>query len=407
MPTDTSTSLRLSPSRLPRDEVPDRDGWEQRLRVVETCGPGLDYLAGRKRIEDPGVFEGNIENFIGLAQVPVGLIGPLRIQGAHARGDFYVPMATTEGALVASYNRGAKIVSASGGARVICLIDRVCRAPAFVFHDLREATTFVAWIADQHEALGDIARSGSHYSRLEDVKATVVGNQVFLECEFTTGDAAGQNMVTIATDAMCRHIAATSPVRPRHWFIESNLSGDKKATARAFGAARGKRVTAEVVVPRGVVRERCRTSPEMVVEFARVATVGAVQSGAIGVQGHYANALAAIFIACGQDAACVAEAAVGITRFELAEDGALYASVTLPNLIVGTVGGGTGLPTQGECLAITGCNGTGMVKKFAEVCAATVLAGEISISAALAAGQFTQAHVRYGRKQKRDGRERP
>jgi len=226
---------------------------------------------------------------------------------------------------------------------------------------------------------------------------TVEGNNVHVQLEFLTGDAAGQNMVTIATEAACAHLVERSPVRPRYWFVEANMSGDKKATTHSFMSVRGKKVSAEVNVPAAVIERRLHTTAKAMADYARMSVMGGVMSGSIGVQGHYANGLAALFIACGQDAACVAEAAVGVTRFEVREDGGLYAAVTLPNLIVGTVGGGTKLPTQKACLDILGLSGTGHARAFAEVAAGLALAGELSIIAALTAGHFTRAHQRLAR----------
>jgi hydroxymethylglutaryl-CoA reductase (NADPH) len=225
---------------------------------------------------------------------------------------------------------------------------------------------------------------------------------VYLNFEYTTGDAAGQNMVTIITDAVCKYIISGCPVKPRHWFIESNMSGDKKATAISYLYVRGKKVIAEIIIPRKEFTRILHTEPEMMMEYWKMAFVGGVQSGSIGVQGHYANGLAALFIACGQDAACVAEAATGITRVDLTDNGDLYISVSLPNIIVGTIGGGTSLPTQKECLNMMGCIGEGTAVKFAEICAATVLAGEISIMGALAAGDFSSAHEKYARIKNKD-----
>jgi hydroxymethylglutaryl-CoA reductase (NADPH) len=386
------------PEGMHREKILTRDAQAERIKVLEKQGVKIDYLSGKKRIDNPAIFEGNIENYLGLAQIPVGIIGPLRINGLYAHGDFYVPLATTEGALVASYNRGAKVISLSGGARVLCLLERVSRAPGFAFNDLVEATQFIVWAVEQFDKFQDIARATTSHGNLEDIKITIDGNQVYLNFEYTTGDAAGQNMVTIATDAVCKYIMKQAPVKPRFYFIESNMSGDKKATAISYLFVRGKKVSAEVLIPRSIFIKFLHTSPEMMMEYWKMSFVGGVQSGSIGVQGHYANGLAAIFIACGQDAACVSEAAMGITRVDVTKAGNLYISVTLPNLIVGTVGGGTRLPTQSECLALLGCKGEGTAKKFAEICAATVLAGEISIMGALAAGQFASAHLMYARK---------
>lgn len=388
------------PPGLPREALWSREEQQTRLAILQQQGITLDYVSGKKRIEEPNIFQGNIENFIGIAQVPLGVIGPLRVNGAYAHGDFYVPIATTEGALIASHNRGAKVISLSGGARVICLTERVCRAPGFIFNNLIEASQFIVWVVQRFDDLKDRVKNSTRHGQLEDIRVTLEGNHVYLNFEYTTGDAAGQNMVTIATDALCHSIVADCPVKPKHWFIESNMSGDKKATALSYLFVRGKKVTAEVEIPRTLVQKFLHTTPDMIMEYWKMSFVGGVQSGSIGVQGHYANGLAGIFIACGQDAACVSEASVGITRVNVIERSDLYVSVTLPNLIVGTVGGGTGLPTQGECLEMLGCKGEGTARKFAEICAATVLAGEISIMGALAAGQFTQAHIRYGRKKK-------
>jgi hydroxymethylglutaryl-CoA reductase (NADPH) len=260
-----------------------------------------------------------------------------------------------------------------------------------------EAGLFVAWAAASMDRFKAVAAETTRYGRLVDLQLTVEGNHVYLGLEYTTGDASGQNIVTIATDAICRHIEEHSPVRARYWFVEANMSGDKKATTHSFMSVRGKKVSAEVTVPAHVIEARLHTTADRMVDYWRMSALGGVMTGSIGVHGHYANGIAALFIACGQDAACVAEATVGVTRFEPRPDGALYASVTLPNMIVGTVGGGTGLPTQRACLEILGMAGPGHARAFAEVAAALALAGELSITGALAAGHFTQAHRRLAR----------
>ncbi len=327
------------------------------------------------------VYARNIENFIGAARVPLGLIGPLRVNGLHANGDYYVPLATTEAALIASHSRGARLITEAGGCTALLLNEGVSRAPGFAFDSIVDAALFVAWATTQMETFRRIASETTRYGRLIDLQITLEGNHVYLGFEFTTGDASGQNMVTIATDAICRYIAPSAPTQPRYHFVEANLSGDKKATTHSFTSVRGRKVTAEVrfqrraASPSGCIRQRHR-----LMDYWRMSALGGVMSGSIGVQGHYANGLAALFIATGQDAACVAEAAVGVTRFEPLEDGGLYASVTLPNLIVGTVGGGTGLPTQRACLEIMGLAGAGHARAFAEVAAAVALAGELSIT---------------------------
>lgn len=339
----------------------------------------------------------NIENFIGTARVPVGIAGPLRVQGLFARGDYYVPLATTEAALVASYTRGCQVISAAGGCVSAVVNEGVSRSPVFAFADLREAGRFVVWVVGEVDAFKREAAATTRHGQLIDLRITIEGNNVFLLLDYVTGDAAGQNMVTIATEAVCRYAVAHSPVKPRRWYVEGNMSGDKKASSQSFQTVRGKKVIAEVTLPADLVRRRLRAGVRQMVDYYRVSATGGVLSGNIGIQGHYANGLAAVYIACGQDAACVAESAVGVTRFEQNDAGDLYASVTLPNLIVGTVGGGTGLPSQRACLEILGLAGPGKANALAEVCGALVLAGELSIIAALAAGQFTGAHEKLAR----------
>ncbi|MBD3246685.1 MAG: 3-hydroxy-3-methylglutaryl-CoA reductase [Candidatus Omnitrophica bacterium] len=386
------------PPCLPRERVFSRQALKERLKILGTQGITFKYVNGQKRVPGPEVFGGNIESYIGQSVLPLGVVGPLRVNGLNAHGDFYVPMAATEGALVASHNRGAKIIGACGGARVACLTERVSRAPGFVFKDFIEAGRFIAWCVEHFAQLHKVVKTKTRHGKLEDVSTTLEGNHVFLRFEFTTGEASGQNMVTVATQAICEYLVSRSPVKPRHWFVESNMSGDKKATAMSYLYVRGKKVTAEVSIPENVVRRMLHTDARMVLEYWKMSFVGGVQSGSIGVQGHYANGLAGLFIACGQDVACVSEASVGITRVDVTDDGALYFAVSLPNLIVGTVGGGTGLPTQKECLRMLGCEGPGSARKFAEICAVTVLAGEISIMGALAAGEFAAAHAAYRRR---------
>jgi hydroxymethylglutaryl-CoA reductase (NADPH) len=229
------------------------------------------------------------------------------------------------------------------------------------------------------------------------------GNHVYLHFNFTTGDAAGQNMVTIATEAIYSHILRYAPVRPRYSFLEANCSGDKKASLQSFLLGRGKKVTAETVIPAQLVSRYLHTTPERIAEYCSMGALGGVLSGTIGVQGHFANGLAALYIACGQDAACVAESAVGVTRFEVTPAGDLYGAVTLPSLMVGTVGGGTKLPSQHACLEILGLAGPGGARALAEVSAALCLAGELSLTAALCSNQFAQAHQRLARGCRRSG----
>jgi len=393
----TQEDAQLGPG-VPMNEPYTAEGQQLRLADLEQrTGSRPSRLAGESGFTEHDALKGNIENFIGMAQVPVGLAGPLLVRGLNAQGEFLVPLATTEGALVASYSRGMKACGLSGGVTAICLTEGVQRSPYFKFERIPDVGRFVGWVSDHVQRFREIVGEHSRFAQLVDIDTHIEGNSVILTFEFTTGDASGQNMVTICTNALCGFILKECPIQPTEWYVESNYSGDKKATALSFSSVRGKKVACEVVLKDQVVREVLKSTPAAMAAYWQASTLAVVQSGAIGAQGHVANGLAALFIACGQDAACVAESATGITRMQVTANGDLYVALTLPNLIVGTVGGGTNLPTQRECLAIMDCHGAGKARKLAEIAAATALCGEVSIAAALSAGHFSDAHQRLGR----------
>jgi hydroxymethylglutaryl-CoA reductase (NADPH) len=346
--------------------------------------------------EELALYGRNVETYIGCVRVPVGVLGPLRVNGLFAQGDFYVPLATTEAALVASYARGARLVSSAGGCATALLAEALQRAPGFAFASLSEAGRFVAWVCDNFERLKVSAEATTRYGKLIDIAPHIEGDHVYLVCSYTTGDAAGQNMVTIATQALCSEILLNCPVQPRYWFLEANLSGDKKASALSFAQVRGRKVTATIEIPASLIGSHLHTTAERMHDYWRMSALGGVMSGSFGVQGHYANGLAALYLATGQDVACVAESAVGVTRLELRGDN-LRVAVTMPNIVVGTVGGGTGLPTQSAGLNILGLKGEGKARALAEVAAALCLAGELSIIGALCAGHFADAHRKLAR----------
>jgi len=388
----------LSSLKLPNMSSLEKKDIQKRIDFIQNFSKiQLKYLIDNANIDNLGIFKGNIENYIGLAKVPIGLVGPLKVKGLNARGVFFVPMATTEGALVASYTRGSIITYLSGGVYSAVLVERVSRAPAFKFLNLIQAGKFTLWVFQQFEKFKEITKHNSKHANLEDMLVNITGNIVYLSLDFTTGDAAGQNMVTIITDEICRFILANSPVKPISFFIESNLSGDKKASYLSYMFVRGKKVVAEAVIDAKLIKKFLNTTAEKINEYVNLSTIAGMQSGTLGAQGHYANALAAIFIATGQDVACVSESAVGITRTELIGND-LYINVNIPNLIVGSVGGGTSLPTQRECLEIMNCYGDFNANKLAEIIGATVLAGELSLIGSIAANDFAKAHKKYRKK---------
>lgn len=391
LPSEDTLSPRIAnPSQITPEAI------ERRWRLLDVPPEVQQQLADTQALAEADQYAKNIENFIGVARLPIGLAGPLRINGLFAQGDFYVPLATTEATLVASYTRGSQVLSRSGGCTCVVLSEGVTRTPGFAFDSVLEAGKFIYWVTAQMDPIREVAEATTRFGKLIGLRVHLEGNHVYLIFEYSTSDAAGQNMVTIATEAACQYIETHSPIQPRHWYVEANMSGDKKASWISFQSVRGRKVTAEAVIPAAVIESRLRCTVADMLHYYQFAATGGVMSGNIGIQGHLANGLAAIYIACGQDAACVAESAVGITRFEPTEGG-LYVSLTLPNLIVGTVGGGTGLPTPQACLEILGLAGSGHANAFAEVCAAITLAGEISLIGALAAGEFTRSHQRLAR----------
>jgi len=345
---------------------------------------------------DPRLTEGNIENFVGVAQVPIGLAGPVKVNGEHAKGEFVVPLATTEGTLVASYNRGIKVLNLAGGATATVSDDRMQRAPVFVFDSAREARDFRGWVEENMGEIRRAAEATSSVARLLDIDIFLANKFAYLRFNYSTGDAAGQNMVGRATFAACSwmldHIDTV-----RSFYLESNLATDKKHSQINIMRTRGKRVTAEAVIPRDVLVQHMRVEPRALHYHSAVANVGAFLSGANNNGAHSPNGITAMFIATGQDVANVAESCSGIIYTELTPDEDLYISLTIPSLIVATHGGGVGLPTQRECLEMLGCWGRDKVHKLAEIIGAVALAGEISLGSAISSLDWVSSHEKYGR----------
>lgn len=360
-----------------------------RQKFVESkTGASLTHL--KHYSFDPCILPGNIEHFTGVAQVPVGIAGPMRVNGEHAGGDFYVPLATTEGTLVASYNRGMKITRMSGGIDVTISDDAMQRAPVFIFKNAREARDFGPWLNDHFLEIKAEAEKTTRVGKLTAIERYPAGRYMYLRFDYTTGDAAGQNMTGKATFMACEWIRSRHEPA-RNYILDSNFATDKKASMINTLKTRGKRVTAEVTIPEAVVRSEMNSSPFKLEYGMKVSMLGSFMSGAMNNGLHSANALAALFIATGQDAANVAESHTALVNAERTKEGDFYYSITIPSLIVATHGGGTGLATQRECLEILGCHGKGKVMKFAEIAAATALAGEISLMSAINIDKLSRA----------------
>jgi hydroxymethylglutaryl-CoA reductase (NADPH) len=345
---------------------------------------------------DPHITAGNCENFTGVAQIPIGFAGPLKVNGEYAIGEYLIPLATTEGTLIASYNRGIKVLNLSGGVKSTVVSDAMQRAPVFVFEDAREGRRFVSWVLNNIEKIKEEAEATSSVAKLKYIDPYTANKFVYLRFNYTTGDAAGQNMVGRATFAACSWIIDQYP-GIKHFYLESNFATDKKASQVNIMRTRGKRVTAECTVPRNVLIEHMRVEPESLVYHSGVANVGSFLSGANNNGAHSANGITAMFIATGQDVANVSESSAAVVYSELTPEKDLYISITIPSLIVATYGGGTALATQKECLEVLGCTGRGTVNKFAEIVAGVVLAGEISLASAISSSDWVSSHEKYGR----------
>ncbi|WP_297464938.1 hydroxymethylglutaryl-CoA reductase (NADPH), partial [Thermococcus sp.] len=371
---------------------------EIRRRALERkLGVKLEHI-GHYSIDPEQVIGRNIENMIGVVQIPMGVAGPLKINGEYAKGEFYIPLATTEGALVASVNRGCSALTEAGGVKTTLIDDRMTRAPLLKCPDARRAREVAEWVKDnigylQEKAVSRVTRHG----KLRGVKPFIVGNNLYLRFEFETGDAMGMNMVTIASEEIMKVIEEKFP-DVRYLALSGNLCVDKKPNATNFILGRGKTVIAEAIIPREIVEKKLKTTPELIAEVNyRKNLVGSAQAASYGFNAHFGNIVGAIFLATGQDEAQITEGSHGITLAEVTPEGDLYISITMPSLEIGTVGGGTRVPTQREALSIMGVAGGGdppgtNARKFAEIIAGAVLAGELSLLAAIAAKHLAKAH---------------
>lgn len=389
-----------SSDRIPRDMTNDytKEAAEARRRFArEKTGAALAHVGAYSF--DPAILPGNIENFIGAAQVPIGLAGPLVIEGEHARGAFYVPLATTEGTLVASYNRGMRLLREAGGVRTTVVERYMQRAPVFHFADARAARDFGAFVEANMEAIRAAAEATTRVGKLSHVQQWSVGPMRYLRFNYTTGDAAGQNMSGKATLAACEWIAAHYPGAPR-FTLSGAIDTDKKHSHMNMLHSRGARVIAEATIPDANIRALLGTDAATLFRARLVSNAGGMLAGTVNNGMHSANGLTALFIATGQDVANIAESHAAITFVEILPSGDYYWSLTIPSLIVASFGGGTGLATQAECLELLGCVGNGKALKFAEICAAVALAGELSLAAAVVAGDWVESHDKYGRNRK-------
>jgi len=376
----------------------------RRKAIEKIIGKELKHI-GSYSIDMKQTASRNIEAPIGVQQIPLGIAGPLKVKGEIADGEYLIPLATTEGALVASVNRGCSIITASGGAKARVLKSAITRAPCILVPDTEHAVKLVNWVKDNFEKIREVFKGQDPFLKLLDFQPWIIGRNVFLRLLADTADAMGMNMVTSASEAVCNFIQENLP-----WAETIALSGnmcvDKKPTALNFILGRGKTVQSEAILKKEYIKETLKTTAQKMVEVVyRKIYVGSGQAASYGFNSHAANIIAAIWIATGQDAAHIGESSMGIVTAEEINDGDLYISLTLPSMICGTIGGGMWLSQMQEALSIMDCGGGFMkgkppgtlAKKFAEIACSAALAGEVSLIAALAAGHLARAHEALGR----------
>ena len=374
---------------------------ELRRRAIEKLtGQDLKQI-GHHNIDLKQALKANIENCIGVAQIPMGITGPLKVNGNFAKGEYYIPLATTEGALVASVSRGISVINACGGAFAHVLKSGTTRGPVCRVDSLDKAKEVMDWVAKNKKKIKEIAEKTDPFIKFSDIESYLVGKNLFLRITYDTGDAMGMNMVTVASDSVMSFLE--DKFKLKHIALSGNMCIDKKPSALNMIKGRGKSVIAEVTIPRELVEKKLKCTPEAFADVCyRKNWVGSGLAGAYGFNSHFGNIVGAMFLATGQDEAHITEGSHGFTTAEVNDDGDLYVAITAPSLMVGTIGGGTMLGTQKEALSMMGCWGPGKTpganaKTFAEILGSVLLAGELSLLGALAARHLTQAHVRLNR----------
>lgn len=379
---------RMTRQGYTREQIDKRRAWLEERTGTELRHVGSTSLPAES-------LRGNIENPVGSVQMPLGVAGPLVIEGQHARGTFYVPLATTEGALVRSYERGMVTLSRAGGVTTRLIADSNRVSPTFVFDDVGAAADFARRLPEHFDRVRAEAEATTSHGRLLRLESHAIGREVIVHFVFHTGDAHGMNMIVKAANRACAWLVEQSDAL--RYYLFSGLEAEKKASANLLSGGKGRGAVAGARIPAALLKTHLHVEPRQLADLWHRTVLGSIHAGTVGYNGHFANGLTAMFIALGQDVANVVNSAMGITNLEVRENGDLYASVTLPALTLATVGGGTALGTSRECLEILGCFGSGCAPKLAEIVAASLLAGELSIGAAIASGEFVAAHEQYGR----------
>jgi len=339
--------------------------------------------------------KGIIENHVGFMKIPMAVAGPLSIKGKYADGEYYVPICTLEGSLAISMTRGMYATYKSGGINVRHIKQELSRSPVFIFDSLDESFDFMKWVEKNTGKIINVAESTTNYGKILRIDQYPIQNYVVLDFVLDTGNAAGQNMVTLAAKAACDFIKEKTN---HEFYLESGFNSDKKSSARNMIIGRGHSVVAETTLDHSIMKRVLGIKVKDVEAFQQMGPTITTMAGTSGCHLHVSNALTAIYLATGQDTACVAENSIGHFQTYPVDDG-MKCRLTLPSLTVGTVGGGTRLLPQQQNLKMLGCSkGKYASRKLAEIIGASALALEISLMSAITSDTFTNAHMKYGRK---------
>ena len=377
-------------NRIPRGYDPEdterRIKWLKEKKDIDFQDPPMN---------NPEDLKGIIENHIGFMKLPMAITGPLLVDGQYAQGEFFVPVSTLEGTLALSMSRGMYATFASGGIRVRHVKQELSRAPVFFFDNINDSFEFMNWINKNKDKIIEAAESTTRFGKVLRIDQYPIQNYLILDIVLDTQNAAGQNMVTLAAQVACDYIKEETGY---NYMVESNFNSDKKASARNMILGRGHSVVTETVLKNSVMKRILGITTDLVQKLQRPGPTISAMAGTTGTHLHISNALTAIYLATGQDAACVAENSIGHFQTEPADNNGLACRLTLPSLTVGTVGGGTRLLPQQQNLKILGCHeGKHSSRKLAEIIGAATIALEISLMSAIASDTFTGSHMKYGR----------
>lgn len=366
-------------------DVPERHDF-----ISTNLGVSLSSIA--RTLIDPQE-DIHCENLIGAISLPLGVAGPIKIKGDFVKRDCFIPLATTEGALIASVNRGAKAISQAGGAIVSFHKVGTTRGPVFIAKSPSHAREIAVWVQANKKRVANILEIESRHLKFLEMTVKTVGRYLFLRIQCDTDQAMGMNMITLATHRLCEFLEQNKGIVCLA--VAGNFDIDKKPAWLNILYGRGYEVWADVQLTAKIIKEVLKTTPQRLFDvWISKCMVGSAMSGSLGFNAHFANIVAAFFAATGQDLGHIVEGSTGFTVMHLNKNGSIHVSVYMPSIMLGTVGGGTRLKTQSEAQSITGSTSA---QELVEVLGAAVLAGEVSLLASLAQGTLAKAHKKLGR----------